>query len=54
MPLTTCHIATLTDPITGEQLELTAATAAELDQLLEDRVRDAYPLLTETPDPDVP
>lgn len=39
----THHVATVTDPVTGEEHEFTAGTAAELDELLETHLRSAYP-----------
>jgi hypothetical protein len=41
--MTTQHIAEVTDPITGDTTILTAATAPELDQLVEDHLEQHYP-----------
>lgn len=40
----TRHVAIVTDPVTGEEHELTAVSAAQLDQLVDDHLHAAYPL----------
>lgn len=43
-----CHLAEITDPVTGERTTLRAPTAEQLDTLVDDHVRTRYP------DPDNP
>jgi len=52
MTMTTRHIADITDPITGDQIHLEAATQDELEYLLEEHLATAYPLPTTAPDDD--
>lgn len=46
---TTRHIADITDPITGNQIHLEAATEDELEYLLEEHLATTYPLPSTTP-----
>lgn len=52
VPLT-LHMAEITDPVTGDRTTLTAATAEQLDALIDDHVRTNYPD-PEDPAPDPP
>lgn len=49
---TTRHIADITDPTTGNQIHLEAATQDELEYLLEEHLATTYPLPPTTPIPD--
>lgn len=40
---TTTHSAEITDPVTGQTTTLTAATAAELEQLIDAHLAQQYP-----------
>lgn len=42
--MTTRHIADITDPTTGNQIHLEAATQDELEYLLEEHLATTYPL----------
>lgn len=48
MPATR-HIAEITDPVTGEQTTLTAHSAAELEQLVDEHLAHMYPQPTDPP-----
>ena len=50
--MTTRHTAEITDPLTGGITTLTAPTAAELDQLVDEHLEQHYPTLqSEDPEP---
>lgn len=49
---TTRHIADITDPITGDQIHLEAASQDELEYLLDEHLATTYPLPATPPDDD--
>lgn len=51
MAPTTLHTAEITDPVTGHRTTLTAASAQQLDELVEDHLRTTYPDPTPNPPP---
>lgn len=50
----TIHLAEITDPVTGERTTLRAATAEQLDMLVDDHLRTCCPDLEDDPVPDPP